>query len=272
MHERDFALEEQLLNTADRPHSAELLLSYSRAATRRSASSLSKELESFSFQGTTHDAGDVQEGPGKYVVGDNPVVVFVHQFSLMGGNSSLMWGMARLVAKVGIPAVTFDLRGVNSSSGWRTLTGHKETQDAVAACSWCVKQLQASNIVVVGSSAGAPIGGSAIDQLPQIRGFVGIGYVFGWITSVLFGGHYKNILKSKKPKLFIHGGGDGFTSNATFESYFNQAEEPKEKRIIERVGHFEMEGPPFDDYMSNEILDFVDRYIPPPAEPDADQE
>ncbi|KAL8275326.1 hypothetical protein Esti_000775 [Eimeria stiedai] len=152
-----------------------------------------------------------------------------------------MWGMARLVAEGGIPAVTFDLCGVNSSSGWKTLTGHKETRDTVAACSWCVKHLQASNIVIVGSSAGAPIGGSAIDQLPEIRGFVGIGYVFGMMASILFGGHYKNILKSKKPKLFIHGGGDGFTATSTFESYFKQAEEPKEKRIIEHVGHFEME-------------------------------
>ena len=41
----------------------------------------------------------------------------------------------------------------------KTLTGHKETQDVVAACSWCVKQLKASNIFIVGSSAGAPIGG-----------------------------------------------------------------------------------------------------------------
>ncbi|KAL8445077.1 hypothetical protein Emed_005877 [Eimeria media] len=106
--------------------------------------------------------------------------------------------------------------------------------------------------------------GSAIDQLPEIRGFVGIGYVFGMMASILFGGHYKNILKSNKPKLFIHGAGDGFTSTSTFESYFKQAEEPKEKRIIDHVGHFEMEGPPFDPYMSNEILNFIDKYLPPP--------
>lgn len=199
---------------------------------------------------------------GNNVAGSNPVVVFVHQFSIMGGRSSLLFGMARLLAQAGIPAVTFDLRGVNLSSGWRTLTGHKETQDVVAACSWCVKQLQASNILIVGSSAGAPIGGSAVDQLPEIRGFVGIGYVFGTLASILFGGHYKNILKSRKPKLFIHGGDDGFTSTAAFKSYFETAQEPKEMQIIENVGHFEMEGPSFDSYMANQIVEFVDRYLP----------
>lgn len=36
--------------------------------------------------------------------------------------SSLLFGMARLVAQAGIPAVTFDLRGVNLSSGWSCTT------------------------------------------------------------------------------------------------------------------------------------------------------
>lgn len=241
-----------------------------RNSTRRSGPSefastaQSKISMKSSFPAAVKSADETSVGGGSYVAEDNPVVVFVHQFSLMGGRSCLLAGMAKLVAQGGIPAVTFDLRGVNSSSGWRTLTGHKETQDAVAACSWCVKELRASNIVIVGSSAGAPIAGSAVDLLPEIRGYVGIGYVFGMIASILFGGHYKNILKSKKPKLFIHGDDDGFTSTETFESYFSKAEKPKEMRIIEKVGHFAMEGPEYDPYMATQILNFIDRYIPAP--------
>ncbi|CDJ38932.1 hypothetical protein, conserved [Eimeria tenella] len=196
------------------------------------------------------------------LVGANPVVVFVHQYSIMGGSSSLMSGMASLVTQRGFPAVTFDLRGVNNSSGWKTLTGHKETQDVVDVCSWCVKNLQAQSIVIVGSSAGAPIGGSAVDQLQEIRGYVGIGYVFGSLASLLFGGHYKKIIQSQKPKLFIHGDGDGFTSTSTFMNYFKSAEEPKEMRVIPNVGHFEMEGPAYDSYMATQIVDFINKYLP----------
>ena len=29
--------------------------------------------------------------------------------------------------------------------------------------------------------------GSAVDKLPEIRGFIGIGYVFGVMASILFG-------------------------------------------------------------------------------------
>ncbi|CDI86767.1 hypothetical protein, conserved [Eimeria praecox] len=179
---------------------------------------------------------DIQSRALNHVVGNNPMVVFVHQYSIMGGSR-------------------------------RTLTGHKETEDVVAACSWCVKYLKAQNIVIVGSSAGAPIGGSAVEQLQEIRGYVGIGYVFGLAASVLFRGHYKKILQSSKPKLFIHGDEDGFTSTSTFISYFNSAEKPKEKRIIPMVGHFEMEGPAYDSFMATEIVKFIDKYLPASVQP-----
>ena len=93
-----------------------------------------------------------------------------------------------------------------------------------------MRNFEAKNIVIVGSSAGAPIGGeglnqpmtrklltgviptvshmaslcsrlfpysvvccccanaagSAVEQLPETRGYVGIGYVFGFAASLLF--------------------------------------------------------------------------------------
>ncbi|XP_026194386.1 uncharacterized protein LOC34617460 [Cyclospora cayetanensis] len=216
---------------------------------------------SASSSGKDSEGIDVHSNDSYYTAGGNPMVVFVHQYSIMGGRGCLLSGIARLLAQRGVPAVTFDLRGVNASSGWKTLAGHKETQDVVAVCSWCVKELKASSIVIVGSSAGAPIGGSAIDCLHEIKGFVGIGYVFGFFASIIFGGHYKNILQSKKPKLLIHGDRDGFTSTSTFLDYFNRTEGPKEMRIIPNVGHFEMEGPVYDSYMASQILEFIEKYL-----------
>ncbi|OEH76853.1 hypothetical protein cyc_00258 [Cyclospora cayetanensis] len=114
---------------------------------------------SASSSGKDSEGIDVHSNDSYYTAGGNPMVVFVHQYSIMGGR-----GACR-----------------------KTLAGHKETQDVVAVCSWCVKELKASSIVIVGSSAGAPIGGSAIDCLHEIKGFVGIGYVFGFFASIIFG-------------------------------------------------------------------------------------
>ena len=43
-----------------------------------------------------------------------PVIVFVHQYATMGGQSSLMDGMALESVKYGYNAITFDLRFVDN--------------------------------------------------------------------------------------------------------------------------------------------------------------
>jgi hypothetical protein len=47
---------------------------------------------------------------------------------------------------------------------------------------------------------------------PSFPSYVALGYVFGWCASILFGGHYRAVLDSTKPKLFIQGDRDEFTS------------------------------------------------------------
>lgn len=154
--------------------------------------------------------------------------LIVHQYSVMGGSQELMRGIARELAfRQGCVAVTFDLRGVGASSGRCTLTGHAEAEDVAEMGAW----LQAagfSRILLLCTSAGAPIGGSALDRVPAFTGcvplcsrvprseraahparfalsrrYVALGYVFGWWASILFSGHYRAVLDSAKPKLFI---------------------------------------------------------------------
>ncbi|CAN7038051.1 unnamed protein product [Brassica rapa subsp. trilocularis] len=62
------------------------------------------------------------------------------------------------------------------------------------------------------STAGAPIAGSAVEQVEQVVGYVSLGYPFGLLAPVLFGRHHKAIFSSPKPKLFVMGTRDGFTS------------------------------------------------------------
>eukprot|EP00918_Siedleckia_nematoides_P100296 GHVU01219241.1.p1 GENE.GHVU01219241.1~~GHVU01219241.1.p1 ORF type:complete len:247 (+),score=17.44 GHVU01219241.1:46-741(+) len=156
------------------------------------------------------------------MLGQYPLVVLVHQWSKMGGNSQLMEGIASRLANASIPSITFDLRGVNRSTGWSTWNGRNEVRDVTAVCDWAASTLGADNVLVFGSSAGAPVAGSAIDGCDNVKGYFGVGYVFGWPASMVFGSHYKAIIKSEKPKMFVSGTKDGFTPISTFRSYYDK--------------------------------------------------
>lgn len=108
-----------------------------------------------------------------------------------------------------------------------------------------------------GVLSGASIAGSAVDEVEQVVGYAGIGYTFGMLASVLFGRHQKAILESSKPKLFIMGTRDGFTSIKQLKNKLSSAAGRVETHLMEGVGHFQMEGPEFDGQMVNRILPFI---------------
>ena len=94
--------------------------------------------------------------------------------------------MAGMLRAKGYHVLTFDMRGVGASTGWKTYLGNKEVQDVIAAANWGTEHLN-MDCVVVASSAGAPIAGSAINSISRCVGYVAIGYVFGRWASLLFG-------------------------------------------------------------------------------------
>ncbi|CAN4089710.1 unnamed protein product [Withania somnifera] len=177
------------------------------------------------------------------------VVVLVHPYSILGGCQSLLRGIASGISRKGYKALTFDMRGVGRSTGKPSITGFKEVKDVVVVCKWACDNTYVNKILLVGSSAGAPIAGSAVDQVEQIVGYVSNGYPFGLLASVLFGRHHKNILKSPKPKLFIMGTQDGFTCVKQLRNKLRSAAGRVETRLTEGIGHFELEGPAYDSQM-----------------------
>lgn len=104
---------------------------------------------------------------------------------------------------------------------------------------------------------GAPIAGSAVDQIEQAVGYVSLGYPFGMMASILFGRHNNAILKSPKPKLFVMGTKDGLTSVNQLNKKLSSAAGRVETHLIEGVSHFQMEGPAYDAQMVNLILEFI---------------
>lgn len=107
------------------------------------------------------------------------------------------------------------------------------------------------------SLVGAPIAGSAVDQIERVVGYVSLGYPFGMTASILFGRHHKAILQSPKPKLFVMGTRDGFTSVKQLNNKLSSAAGRVETHLIEGVSHFQMEGPAYDAQMVNLILEFI---------------
>ncbi|CAN0902006.1 Uncharacterized protein RP471 [Linum grandiflorum] len=184
-------------------------------------------------------------------------IVLVHPFTVMGGCQALLKGMSIGLAQRGFTAVTFDMRGAGRSTGRPSLTGFAEIKDVIAVCKWASENLPARRILLVGSSAGAPIAGSAVDQIKEVVGYVSIGYPFGIVASVLFGRHHKSVLQSPKPKLFIMGTQDGFTSVKQLQNKLKSAAGRVETHFIEGAGHFQMEGPAFDAQMVDLIASFA---------------
>lgn len=140
------------------------------------------------------------------------VFVLVHPYGVMGGSSSNMLGLALSLADKGYGSIIFDHRGIGKSTGYKSIFGNSEVLDVISICKDIKSKNGGINVVLIGSSAGAPIAGSAVDKCENVIGYIGIGYVFGFWPSLLFRQHYNNILKSKKHKLFIMGDSDGFTS------------------------------------------------------------
>jgi dienelactone hydrolase len=139
---------------------------------------------------------------------------------------------------------------------WGIVTSHSsEVKQIDSVVRWVLQQY-GGRVMLFGSSAGAPFAGSAMDESDSIIGSVVVGYPFGMWASIAFSGHFKNIKNSTKPKYFIMGAKDEFTSLSTFENIVNKCTNAK-GLIYDDVGHFELESPAFDSTIANNVLSFA---------------
>ncbi|KDP24615.1 hypothetical protein JCGZ_25531 [Jatropha curcas] len=185
------------------------------------------------------------------------VIVLVHPYSKLGGCQTLMQGLALRLSIKGFIAMTFDMRGAGRSTGRCSLTGFSEIEDVVSVCKWVSQNFPSNKILLVGSSAGAPIAGSAVDKVEEVIGYAGIGYPFGLAASFLFGRHQNAILQSPKPKLFVMGTNDQFTSVEQLEKKLLSAAGRVEAHLIFGVSHFEIEGNTYDARIADVIFRFL---------------
>ena len=113
-------------------------------------------------------------GSGDHSQRSEVLVLFVHQYAVMGGSGQLMEGM-------------IDLRGAGRSTGRSSWTNQNELRDVQAVIDY-VLNTTSKKIFLVGSSAGAPLSGACLDYSDRILGGLFVGYVWGFWASILSDG------------------------------------------------------------------------------------
>lgn len=170
-----------------------------------------------------------------------------------------MTGMARHTASLGYEAVTFDLRGAGDSSGSCTFRNKSERNDVLAM----IRHLEVSSsrpILLVGSSAGAALAGSVLETSSRVLGGVFVGYTWGWGASLLFGWAFSEVKQSTKPKVFVVGTADEFTSMSQYSSMMKAVGgEKNEMVVIQGKNHFQIEAPEYDQYVVEQAISLAER-------------
>ena len=185
------------------------------------------------------------------------MLVFVHQWGILGGSGDLMKGIARNACILGLNSITFDLRGIGASSGRGSWCNSTEVKDVQAICDYVHKTFQ-KKVFLVGSSAGAPLSGACLDYSDNIIGGAFIGYTWGFWASIVFGWAYSAIENSMKPKLFIVGDRDEFTSMTQYGYRMSTLKGNKNlMKLIKGKNHFEIEGPAYDKLVAEWIEEFI---------------
>ena len=173
-------------------------------------------------------------------------VVCVHQCSALGGCALAVEDVASSICSEGLLVVSFDLRGAGNSRGcccmypMPLLSGCPEVSDVVAVCAYVREEL-GRDTWICGVSAGGPVGAGAIGALESIRGYTSVAYTLGIVTTALFAPQTLRVMCSKKPKLFIMGGHDMFTSVFVFKIWMAIARQPRHAVLVPAAGHFDLE-------------------------------
>ena len=156
-------------------------------------------------------------------------VVIIHAHPKFGGAPEMMRALAAELASHGIRVVNLALRGAGASGGSTSWQGDGgEVADVVTAADYARETLRCRYVHLVGYSFGATVAGAAVDARDFISTYVAVAYplghwwsrgIFGFGAKLLMHRHTDPLKESVKPKLFVIGTEDDFTSRGATERF-----------------------------------------------------
>jgi len=167
-------------------------------------------------------------------------VVCTHPMPLLGGDmrNNVVASVCTYFSMLGATTLRFNFRGVGQSSGSGSWFGDTERGDVVACCNFLVaKYRHITKILLVGYSYGSVISSSVAGEVDSVVGFCAISYPFGPLSIMLLG-HLLEKIKIEKPKYFVSGSKDNFTSVSTAKSRLQNITPPSDIDFIDDVDHF----------------------------------
>jgi len=161
-------------------------------------------------------------------------IIVCHPHPQYGG--TMAFPVVRMLYKafgnLGHPSIRFNFRGVGNSEGISG-NGEGEREDLISVCKFLLNgEFGIRRILIIGYSFGATIGASVSGEFDEIIGYVAISYPFSFIPQFI------SHAQIKKPKFFIIGDRDDFTTLDVFRKEYKQMPEPKDIKIFQGVDHF----------------------------------
>ena len=158
-----------------------------------------------------------------------------HPHPLFGGtvHNKVVYHAMKTLNGFGFPVLRFNFRGAGLSEG-RHDHGKGEVEDVRAALNWLDNKFHLP-MIFCGFSFGAATGLRAAASDDRVKGLIGLG------VPVAVEGRaytYQFLEDCVKPKLFVSGSHDEFTSEARLRQVYESAAEPKELVIVEGGDHF----------------------------------
>jgi len=161
--------------------------------------------------------------------------VVCHPHPLFGGtmHTKVVYHAMKALNSFGLPVLRFNFRGVGLSDGEHA-KGRGEVEDARAALNWLDQEFHRP-IIFAGFSFGAATGLRAAYDDPRVAGLIALGPPLA-VEGRLY--NYDFLKDCAKPKLFVAGANDQYSSRADLKTLYDALPGPKVLAVVEGGDHF----------------------------------
>jgi len=158
--------------------------------------------------------------------------VVCHPHPLFGGtmHNKVVYNTAKTLDALGIPVLRFNFRGAGLSAGGHD-NGRGEQGDAQTALDYLGAQFPGLPLLLAGFSFGSAVGLRVGCRDARVRELIGIGIPVN-------SSDFSFLAECPKPKLFVHGADDQFSSRLKVEEVIAPLQGEKRLVVVEDADHF----------------------------------